>query len=68
MDIKPGEFVMRSLFADFTIQAERKIEAVMSEPLVSNCFNLPSVFAFFPHISKHHIESGYNLFVIVDAF
>lgn len=33
MDIKPGEFVMRSLFADFTIQAEKKIEAVMAEPL-----------------------------------
>lgn len=35
MDIKPGEFVMRSLFADFTIQAEKKIETVMGEPLVS---------------------------------
>lgn len=33
MDIKPGEFVMRSLFADFTIQAEKKIETVMAEPL-----------------------------------
>ncbi|XP_071055767.1 protein furry isoform X2 [Onthophagus taurus] len=32
MDIRPGEFVMRSLFADFTIQAEKKIEAVMGEP------------------------------------
>ncbi|XP_044733095.1 protein furry isoform X3 [Chrysoperla carnea] len=33
MDIRPGEFVMRTLFADFTIQAERKMEAVMAEPL-----------------------------------
>jgi len=32
-DIKPGEFVMRTLFAEFTIQAEKKITAVMSEPL-----------------------------------
>lgn len=34
MDIRPGEFVMRSLFADFTLQAEKKIEAVMTEPQV----------------------------------
>lgn len=31
-DIRPGEFVMRTLFSDFTIQAEKKIEAVMGEP------------------------------------
>lgn len=35
VDIKPGEFVMRTLFADFTVQAERKMDAVMNEPLVS---------------------------------
>ncbi|XP_017780111.1 PREDICTED: protein furry isoform X2 [Nicrophorus vespilloides] len=29
MDIRPGEFVMRTLFADFTLQAERKIESVI---------------------------------------
>lgn len=34
VNIKPGEFVMRTLFADFTVQAERKMEAVMNEPLV----------------------------------
>jgi hypothetical protein len=34
MDIRPGEFVMRTLFADFTVQAEKKMEAVMAEPLV----------------------------------
>ena len=32
-DIKPGEFVMRTLFAEFTVQAEKKITLVMSEPL-----------------------------------
>ncbi|KAG8224236.1 hypothetical protein J437_LFUL002692 [Ladona fulva] len=32
MDARPGEFVMRTLFAEFTLQAERKIEAVMAEP------------------------------------
>lgn len=31
MDLRPGEFVMRSLFADFTTQAEKKMEAVMTE-------------------------------------
>lgn len=31
VDLRPGEFVMRSLFADFTTQAEKKIEAVMTE-------------------------------------
>lgn len=32
MNMRPGEFVMRTLFADFTIQAEKKMEAVMTEP------------------------------------
>ena len=31
MDLKPGEFVMRTLFTDFTTQAEKKMEAVMTE-------------------------------------
>jgi hypothetical protein len=30
-NIKPGEYVMRTLFADFTVQAERKMEEVMIE-------------------------------------
>lgn len=34
-DLRPGEFVMRTLFAEFTVMAERKIECVMQEPLVS---------------------------------
>lgn len=41
MDVKPGEYVMQSLFADFTIQAEKKIEeAVLFEPQVrvDDCF------------------------------
>ncbi|XP_045105728.1 protein furry-like isoform X4 [Portunus trituberculatus] len=32
-DLRPGEFVMRTLFAEFTVMAERKIECVMLEPL-----------------------------------
>ena len=34
LDLKPGEFILRSLFAEFAILVERKIEAVMAEPLV----------------------------------
>ncbi|XP_023387902.1 protein furry homolog-like [Pteropus vampyrus] len=34
-DVKPGEYVIKSLFAEFTVQAEKKIEVVMAEPLVS---------------------------------
>lgn len=34
-EIRPGEFVMRLLFTEFTRQAERKMEAVMAEPLVT---------------------------------
>ena len=36
-DVTPGEFVLRTLFSEFTVLAERKIETVLSEPLVSNC-------------------------------
>ncbi|XP_043911662.1 protein furry homolog-like [Protopterus annectens] len=32
-DTKPGEYVVKSLFAEFAIQAEKKIEVVMAEPL-----------------------------------
>ncbi|XP_075418885.1 protein furry homolog isoform X3 [Tenrec ecaudatus] len=32
-DSKPGEYVLKSLFVNFTTQAERKIRIVMAEPL-----------------------------------
>ncbi|XP_064419085.1 protein furry homolog-like isoform X3 [Latimeria chalumnae] len=32
-DLKPGEYVIKSLFAEFAIQAEKKIEVVMAESL-----------------------------------
>lgn len=38
-DVKPGEYVIKSLFAEFAVQAEKKIEVVMAEPLVSPFFN-----------------------------
>ncbi|XP_041471022.1 protein furry homolog isoform X2 [Lytechinus variegatus] len=34
-NVKPGQYVLQSLFAEFTIQAERKIERIMTEPLES---------------------------------
>lgn len=35
-ELKPGEFVIKSLFAEFAVLAEKKIEMVMAEPLVSS--------------------------------
>ena len=35
--LKPGEYVMRSLFAEFVLQADKKITAVMAESFVSVC-------------------------------
>ncbi len=32
-DIRPGEFVMRSLFAEFTLTVDKKISSIMTEPL-----------------------------------
>ncbi|KAL1456291.1 hypothetical protein WDU94_001033 [Cyamophila willieti] len=31
-NVRPGEYVMRSLFADFTVQAEKKLDQVLAEP------------------------------------
>ncbi|XP_026677831.1 mediator of RNA polymerase II transcription subunit 6 [Diaphorina citri] len=31
-NVRPGEYVMRSLFADFTAQAEKKLDQVLAEP------------------------------------
>ncbi|KAK1345944.1 hypothetical protein QTO34_008409 [Cnephaeus nilssonii] len=36
-DVKPGEYVIKSLFAEFAVQAEKKIEVVMAEPLEESC-------------------------------
>lgn len=39
-DVTPGEFVLRTLFAEFTVLAEKKIETILTEPLVSSCINI----------------------------
>ena len=36
--LKPGEYVMRNLFAEFVIQADKKITSVMAESFVSKIF------------------------------
>ncbi|KAI4794554.1 hypothetical protein KUCAC02_031994 [Chaenocephalus aceratus] len=33
-ELKPGEFVIKSLFAEFAVLAEKKIDMVMAEPLL----------------------------------
>lgn len=45
-DVKPGEYVIKSLFAEFAVQAEKKIELVMAEPLVSLFFFIVSLKTF----------------------
>lgn len=39
---KPGEFVLKSLFANFTLLSERKIRIIMAEPLVSDFASIMS--------------------------
>lgn len=46
-DVKPGEYVIKSLFAEFAVQAEKKIEVVMAEPLVSRTVYKSHFFLFF---------------------
>lgn len=46
-DVKPGEYVIKSLFAEFTVQAEKKIEVVMAEPLVSKLIYKSEIFLTF---------------------
>ena len=35
-DFTPGEYVLRTLFYEFTTLTERKLEHVLAEPLVGN--------------------------------
>ncbi|OXB81420.1 UNVERIFIED_CONTAM: hypothetical protein H355_001637 [Colinus virginianus] len=44
-DSKPGEYVLKSLFVNFTTQAERKIRIIMAEPLVLLQYS-PSNYSF----------------------
>ncbi|KAJ8785599.1 hypothetical protein J1605_007196 [Eschrichtius robustus] len=53
-DSKPGEYVLKSLFVNFTTQAERKIRIIMAEPLQPLMFNAKSQDVFGSPISSVH--------------
>lgn len=49
-DVTPGEFVLRTLFAEFTILAERKIDLVLGEPLVRVSTRKQTSWLYFSYI------------------
>lgn len=53
-DVTPGEYVLRTLFSEFTILTERKLEHVLAEPLVS-CFD------FLSDLNYHHDDMQQTL-------
>lgn len=52
VNAKPGEYVLQTLFLQFCSHAERKIEQVLAEPLVSGCLVccIEIIVAFFSEI------------------
>ncbi|ELW48355.1 60S ribosomal protein L6 [Tupaia chinensis] len=44
-DSKPGEYVLKSLFVNFTTQAERKIRIIMAEPLDIGRYSWSAVYS-----------------------
>lgn len=40
-EINPGEYVLQTLFGEFTILAEKKIDRLMKESFVSTYYSLP---------------------------
>lgn len=73
-DSKPGEYILKSLFVNFTTQAERKIRIIMAEPLVSThrdahvylyteqrrLYSSKKGGIAFPHISKAFFDAISN--------
>uniref|UniRef100_A0A452R0R8 FRY like transcription coactivator n=1 Tax=Ursus americanus TaxID=9643 RepID=A0A452R0R8_URSAM len=55
-DVKPGEYVIKSLFAEFAVQAEKKIEVVMAEPLVSRGLD-PRLISSMSSVAEHCLPS-----------
>lgn len=60
---KPGEFVLKSLFANFTLLSERKIRIIMAEPLVSDFASISHLVLsqFFQPLPL----SGYNIIQVI---
>lgn len=67
---KPGEFVLKSLFANFTLLSERKIRIIMAEPLVSTSASIVSRVPFFIRLqNRSGIQSGcFSHLVILSSF
>ncbi len=55
VDTKPGEFVMRTLFAEFIVVAEKKIEAVVQEPIVSGQSEFPKFTQVVLNLPKYYL-------------
>lgn len=47
---RPGEYVLKSLFANFTTLSERKIRIIMAEPLVSKAEETDPEFLLFLYL------------------
>ncbi|KAL9973951.1 hypothetical protein ACROYT_G020474 [Oculina patagonica] len=63
-DVTPGEFVLRTLFAEFTVLAEKKIETILSEPLerpVSKSLQKGEDPQFDQLLNSLHIVAEYSL-------
>lgn len=63
-DVTPGEFVLRTLFSEFTVLAEKKIETVLSEPLerpLSKSLQRGEEAQFDQLLNSLHIVAEYSL-------
>lgn len=61
---KPGEFVLKSLFANFTLLSERKIRIIMAEPLVSDFASISHLVLslFFHLVSLSQVTTSFRSF------
>lgn len=69
-DVSPGEFVLRTLFAEFTVLAERKIELILSEPLVCKVetSSSDSISAALLSSTQAHTTHTPSVFELVSVF
>lgn len=66
-DVTPGEFVLRTLFAEFTVLAEKKIETVLTEPLVSLGFKRYLLTTTIGHICSSCVNYVYNYWPLLSV-
>ncbi|XP_068703466.1 protein furry homolog-like isoform X2 [Montipora foliosa] len=63
-DVTPGEFVLRTLFSEFTVLAEKKIETILGEPLerpLSKSLQRGEDAQFDQLLNSLHIVAEYSL-------